>query len=310
MYSVVFLAIVCTFAAGASAQQCSANDYGGLLTCLNNKISTEWSELEKKQKDKITADEKIITDCYKDNSCTATLKFDDFTDYLPDKVLKDMANVIVNFMDKLPRAMQRCILDDARDKLVGKLTTCIQKTQPNFALPSTLPSIPLPSDAMYKDHRDILKKYVTDRIIGALALKDCPKEKRVSTAKCMTNKAERTVQQCVKDNLCSKPPCKAAFTPTCTALHDCVDSMLKDAKTKISTLQDDAKTEVLSFLDKCQSKVQLTDPSYTYPHGDVLRLAKLAGQVKEKNLDPELKNTIKSLAQAYFSTESLCYNKC
>jgi hypothetical protein len=302
-------AIFGAFVVLTSADKCTPSDYTGVVTCLQDKLGKEWSDLETQKQTKIDADQKIITDCYKSNACTATLKFDNFIDYLPDKVVKDMANLVFELWSESPKAMQACILNDARDLLIEKLTPCIQKTVPDFGL-TKLPAIPLPSDNMYKNNKDLLKHYITDRLIAGLALKDCPKDKKVSTARCMTDKSDKTVKQCVKDNICSKAPCKAGFTTTCTALTNCVSDLIKDGKVKISTLQEDSKTKILAFLDKCQTDAQKVDPNYTYSHIKVLKIASLASQVKEQNLDPEFKETVRSVGKAYFSTESLCYNQC
>lgn len=288
---------------------CSSGDYSNFLSCLNDKISKEWTDLDSVGQSKIDGDERRFQSCYNAQKCNFNLPFGgDFTDLL-DPNLKSLANHIREFWDSAPRSMQACILLDARDRFFGLIEGCVNKTVPSFKLPNPLPGLPMPSKAMYENKRQLLIKYISDRITALLGLQHC-ESTRISIARCMKKDVDDSLGQCIKNGLCSNPSCKGNFPQVCSAVSTCIPKTLKDIEKKISAFQDDQKTKILGFLGECEKKAQENDdPNYKYQRSTVLKIYNDVVHIGPQ-LSTSFKSLIKDLVEAYFSGEGLCTSTC
>jgi len=288
---------------------CSSGDYGNFLSCLNVKINKEWTDLDTQGQSKIGIDEKRFQACYKAQNCNFNLPFGgDFTDLL-DPNLKNLAGHIRDFWDKAPRAMQACILLDARDKFFGQIEACVNKTVPSFKLPDPLPGLPMPPKAMYDSKRDLLIKYVSDRITALLGLQHC-ESTRITIARCMKKDVDDSLGQCIKNGLCSNPSCKSNFPQVCSLVSTCIPKTLKEVEKKISTFQEKDKNKILGFLGDCEKRAQeADDPGYKYSRTTVLQIYNDVVKIGPQ-LSTSFKSLIKDLVEAYFSGEGLCTSGC
>jgi len=282
---------------------CPSSKMKGLVDCISNSVRSEWTALQADPNGKLQKDENQMSGCVKSSGCAANVDFTrDWIDLL-DPQLKTLAHYIRDFWNNASREVQQCILADIRDKFLGEVSKCVNDNGHQFQLPSDLGPFPVAPQALYASRAQSapLNRYVDDRINALVTTKDCNTQQRHKIVTCMKADGDAQLKQCIRQNICSDPGCKADFPGTCDTFIKCIPIVLQQAGAKLTSLESGSSTGAISVLSNCGGNYSRVAAINNWK--EILKIAK-------QGLSDKFKLLLKDLIKAYFTGEGLCNNTC